>query len=333
MDSHFWPLLAFLITLLFFVVYSMLDGFDLGIGCIVPFAKKDEADKLVSRIAPFWDGNEVWLVMGAGFLFAAFPLAYATLLSTFYLPFMAIIAAFVLRAAALEFSYYDASRLRLWRFLFGLGSALAAFSELAALGFLLQGLPFTAPGTLSGSFADMISPFPILFGLAGVLLLTWHGIAYAAGKHGSPFLMRAARLVWYLAAGASAVTIGFWIRLSSESPAKPLVWVGGILYIAGLVAGRIMLGKGAWTFRLSCVGILGLWIAAGAVLFPNLLAAKGHAAWSISIFQAASPDSSLRPLVIASLVLIPLIAGYSFFVYRIMHGAGYAAVSTKEGKS
>ncbi len=331
MDAQFWPVLAFLMTLMYFLVYSLLDGFDLGIGCLVPFAKKAEADRLISQIAPFWDGNEVWLVMGAGFLFGAFPVAYAALLSACYLPFMAVIAAFILRGAALEFSYHDAPRLRLWRRLFGLGSFLAGFSELAALGLLLQGLPFTAPGTVDRGLPGMPGAFPILFGVAGLLYLVWHGITYALGREPSPFLFRAAKLVWYLVAGASLLTICFWMRLSGATAAKPLVLLGGLLYLVGLALGRVLLAKGAWPFRMSCLGLLGLWLAAGAALFPNLLIASGNPAWSLTVYQAASPDSTLRPLAIASLILIPSIAGYSIFVYRIMHGAGYAANAEREG--
>lgn len=321
MDMNFWPELAFAIVVFFFTVYSVLDGFDLGIGCLVPFTRnREEADRLVSHIAPFWDGNEVWLVMGAAFLFAAFPVAYAMLLSTFYLPFMVTIAAFMLRAASLEFSYHDEPRLKLWRGLFGAGSALAAFFGLAALGALLAGLPFTGPGLVSSRPADVVSPFALWFGLAGVTVLLWHGIAYALSRHASDFLLRLGRRVWFMAAGASVITMGLWLLQLPQSPARLVVWLGGALYAVGLVLSRLCLGAGPRAFRASALAIVGFWLAAGAELFPNLLVARGRPEWTLSLVQAAAPVSSVRPLAVITLILIPVIAGYSFFVYKTIHG-------------
>jgi cytochrome bd ubiquinol oxidase subunit II len=318
MAPSFLQTTAFIMALLFFCIYSLLDGFDLGIGGIVPFAKKrEDAERLVSLIAPFWDGNEVWLVMGAGFIFAAFPPVYAVLLSAFYLPFMAAIAAFILRAVAIEFSYHDEAHAQLWRIVMGAASLSAAFAGLTVLGFLISGLPFENNGQLSRRIGDYLLPFPFLFGLAGLSMIIWHGMTYAIGKQPAIGLQKISGRYWYAAVCAAAAIIcsGFFF-LPGQFRNKPFIWIGGGFFVMGLLSGKFFLDKGGWAYRFSCVSIIGLWIAVGALLFPYVLPAKEHPEWSISIAQAAAPHSSLKLIVIVCAVMIPVIASYTYFVYR-----------------
>lgn len=320
MFSPSWPEWAFAIILFFFFVYTVLDGFDLGIGCLVPFLRDPrEADRLVALIAPVWDGNELWLVMGVGYLFAAFPGAYAALLSVFYLPFTAVIVAFMVRAAALEFSYHDdPSRLRLWRRLFGAGSAVAAFSVLTVLGLLLWGLPFSGPGVVSRHVADVALAFPLAFGLAGVLLLIWHGLVYALSRQTSDSLTRLARRLWPAVMGASVVVGCLGGTHREFAASKPVVWIGGILYLTALITSRALLGRGPRAFRASCAALAGLWLAAGATLMPNVLRAANRMDWSLSLAQAAAPVSTLRPLTVVTLALIPAVAGCTILMYKTL---------------
>lgn len=328
MESVFWPKAAFFITLLFFAVYSILDGFALGIGCFVPLVRKrEDSDRLVSYMAPFWEANEVWLVMGAGFMFAAFPAAYAAVLSTFYLPFMATIGAFILRAAGLEFSYHDEVHLAGWRLLLGVGSALAAFSGMVALGFMLQGLPFTAAGVISGDMT--VSAFPVALGLSGVLFLAWHGITYAVSK-GFDF-PREAALLWYAVLGTSAVTAGLWLKEVPGAMAKPAVWAGGAMYVMGLVVSKAFSRNGGgMAFLESSLAMVGLWVSVAASLFPNILVARNNSAWSLTIYQAAAPSASLRLIVVIMMILIPLIFGYSYFIQKAVRRPG--RIQPPEGK-
>lgn len=319
MDSSFFANTAFVILLLFFAVYSMLDGFALGIGCMIPFVRnRSEADGIVSYIAPFWEVNEVWLIMGVGFLFGAFPATFSILLPVFYLPFMATIAAFVLRAAALEFSYHDPAHLATWRILLGLGSFMAAITAMVALGFMIQGLPFTGPGVVSGSVTGAASVFPALFGITGVSLLAWHGVVFSVGKGSSGILPGWSWIIWGVTFVLSVATSCLWIVQAPELLTRPIALAGGVIYFTGLGVSRLFLSKGPWAFRASASGIMGFWITVGASLFPLLLRASNNTSWSISIQHASAPISSLRILVMAIPVLILLIIGYNCVIHRVI---------------
>lgn len=331
MTASFWVEAAFFITLFFFAVYSILDGFALGIGCLVPFIRrKEDGDRLVSRIAPFWEANEVWLVMGAGFLFASFPVIYSTVLNVFYLPFMLIIAAFILRAAALEFSYHDRAHITWWRILLGIGSAVAAFSTIVALGILIQGLPFIGPFAASGNLTDALSAFPLLCGLSGVFLLVWHGILHARTMDSPSVSLRSANFIWLVTLVLSAVTAFLGIQQTPGFPVKPFCWIGGILYLLGLFSSRFLAGGGKMAFQASSMAIVGLWIIFAASLFPDLLVARNNADWNISIYQAAAPVSSLRLVVVVSPLLILVIWVYSCYIKKVIYRSGSAAHETKE---
>ncbi|MBL8026637.1 MAG: cytochrome d ubiquinol oxidase subunit II, partial [Fibrobacteres bacterium] len=188
MENFFWADYAFFLMIFFFMMYAVLDGFDLGIGTLVLFTKdKQRKDRLIRHIAPFWDGNEVWLVIAAALLFAAFPTIFGYILSSFYLPIMITVFAFIIRAVTLEFSYHDQKNQTLWLTIFGLASSAIAFLGLLVLGFLIYGLPMTSAGVVSRNLNDYIVAFPYVFAFIGVLLTTLHGYAYA--KHGGIWSM------------------------------------------------------------------------------------------------------------------------------------------------
>ena len=319
MNALFSPEAAFLLMFVFFAAHSILDGYALGIGCLVPFVReKPEADRLVSHIAPFWDANEVWLVMGIGFVFAAFPLAFAIVISTFYLPFMIVLGALTLRAVALEFSYHDPARVRFWRNLLGVGSFLAVFVSVVALGFVLRGLHFTGIETIGSDISDAFSALPLLFGFSGVVFLVWHGILHARDASAPNPISRPANLIWLLALGLTVASAWAWLTSMPFLRSKPCFWLGGVVCFGGLIASRMLVGKGRWAFRASSAAIIGLWIAVAASLFPNLLVSADHPAWTISIRQAAAPVSSLRVVMVASPILIVAIVCYGHFIQRII---------------
>ena len=319
MDMGFWQIVSVILLVVFFYVYSLLDGFDLGIGMLLPFlGDKEESHRLKSVIAPVWDGNEVWLVMGAAYLFGAFPLAYARLLSALYLPFTAAIAAFVLRAASIEFSYHDENRPRLWKNLFGGASFAASALGLAAIGFAVQGLPFSGPGILSSSIGDYLSPFPFLFGILGAGAVAWHGIAYAIARMPSPTLSRLALRTWPIVCAVCVMAAVLGIVFVPAVRAKPLVWIGGFVFFLGLACGRAFLFRQSSAFWCSCVSITGVWISVAGAVFPYALPARGYTTLGITFAQAAAPDSSLRVLNSIALVIVPVIIGYMFFVYRVL---------------
>lgn len=320
MHTLLWPAIAFGLLLLFFMIYSLLDGFDLGIGLMLPFLRgKEEAAEILSLIAPFWDGNEVWLIMGAGFFFGAFPVAYTALLSAFYLPFMFIILAFILRAASIEFSYHSEGHPIGWYRLLAVASFFAAFAGLAALGFLWQGLPFSGPETVSGSLTDFLTPFPFLFALAGLCMVFWHGLAYILYRRSSQNYLKLAERSWPVVFGCVLLAGIYAAVVLPGFHGNPWALAGGSLTLLGLLLGRIRLRRIGAAFLLSLLSVTGLWLSTGALLFPNALIAFGRPDWNLTLTDVAASPSTLRPLTLGALVLAPVLLGLTIFVYRALH--------------
>lgn len=320
MITTIWITLAFILILFFFFMFSLLDGFDLGIGMLIPFVKdKSVSGKMLSLIAPFWDGNEVWLVIAAGFAFATFPMAYGIALSTLYLPLVLIIVSLILRAASIEFSYHDAKHKTLWRYLLSIGSFGVAFCGLLGIGILLNGLTIDNSGHATGIITDFIQPVPFFFAGCITSFILWYGCVYTLARQYSEELYKIARFEWIL-------TIMLFVCLSAlltyQKPVllfNPLYLIGSIVFLTALLCARPLLAKGAWSYRLSQLSIAGLWAGLGAVWYPYSILSRSMASKSISLAQAAAPVSSLKLIVIIALVLTPLILLYTFFIYRIFH--------------
>jgi len=315
-----WITLAFILILFFFFIFSLLDGFDLGIGMLIPFVKdKSVSGKMLSLIAPFWDGNEVWLVIAAGFTFATFPLAYGIALSALYLPLVLIIVSLILRAASIEFSYHDAKHKTLWRSLLSIGSLGVAFFGLFGIGILLNGLTIDKSGHATGTLTDFVQPVPFLFASCVTGFVLWYGCVYTLARQYSKELYNIARFVWMF-------TIMLFVCLSAfltfQKPvllSTPLFLIGGIVFLTALLCARPLLAKGAWSYRLSQLSISGLWAGIGAVWYPYSILSRSMASKNISLAQGAAPVSSLKLIVTIALVLTPVILLYTFFIYRIFH--------------
>jgi len=327
MDLAFYQNGVFVLIVLFFYLFSVLDGFDLGVGMMIPFTKdKGESGRLVSHIAPFWDGNEVWLVIGAGFVFGAFPAVLGLLLGTVYLPFLLLIVGLIARAMALEYSYHDIERQRLWHLVAAGGSYLVTILGLYFLGTILQGLPFVAAGKLSASFGDYVSIFPILFSLAGMMVVIWHGAAYVLQRDPSEARRKDAEKLWWGLVGASLVLVVAWICFFPQAMHHPLALAGVGFCMMGVIGGRLLLHQKGEAFRFSCVNVTGIWLLIAAALHPAVLPARHHPEWSLTMASASAPLSTLRLLFIFGLVLIPVIIAYSYFTYRVFRkGVHHAA--------
>ena len=318
MDAQVYQNGVFFLVVLFFFLFSLLDGFDLGIGMMLPFARdKKESARLVSHIAPFWDGNEVWLVVGAGFVFGAFPAVTGLLLGTVYLPFLLFIVGLILRAMALEHSYHDLEHQRRLHLVAAVGSYLVAVLGLFFLGTILQGLPFEGPGKLSVRPGDYVTVFPVLFTLAGLVVVIWHGVTYALTQHPSEAGKAAAGKLWWGLAGASLVLMAAWTVYLPQAKTEPRAMAGGGLCMFGVIGGRLMLAQTGWAFRFSCINVLGLWVLIAASLYPAVLPARHHPEWSLTLATASAPLSSLKVLLGAGLILVPIVIAYSYFTYRV----------------
>ena len=307
-------------------IYVALDGFDLGIGILFPiFGERDERDVMMNTVAPIWDGNETWLVLGGAALFGAFPLAYAVLLPALYLPLTIMLLALVFRGVAFEFRF-KANRTRVvWDWAFAGGSIVATFCQGVALGAFIQGVPVVDRQYAGGAW-DWLSPFSLFAGVALVagyaaLACGWL-IMRTEGALQERFFRTMPALGAALLATIGAVSI--WTPLMHEAIAgrwfawPNLAYFAPVPILVGVIA--LLLWHAVrlrWerlpfflTLGLFFLGYTGLAIS----LWPNIVPP------SISIWEAAAPPASQGFLIVGVAFLLPLILGYTAFSYWVFRG-------------
>jgi cytochrome bd ubiquinol oxidase subunit II len=306
--------------------YSVLDGFDLGIGALFPFLAKSEDEKrtLANAVGPVWDGNEVWLLAGGGALFAAFPMAYATVFSGFYLALMLILFSLILRAVSLEFRAHDPSRRGLWEAAFIGGSVLPALLFGVALGNVVVGVPLDAKTEYAGTFFTLLRPLPLVFGVLGLCAFLLHGATYAALKSDGPLRGRARKAT---GAAAVAVAVAFllslaavWIYLPAAVKSVP-AWIfsGAVWLSLALCFAAVRKGRDGQAVLFSSAVFLSLWGIVGAIHYPNLVRATDPSV-SLTIANASSSPLALKVMLIIALAGMPLAVGYTVFAYRVFKG-------------
>ncbi|HEX8579533.1 MAG TPA: cytochrome d ubiquinol oxidase subunit II [Allosphingosinicella sp.] len=306
--------------------YVVMDGFDLGIGILFPaFPVGKERDQAMNAIAPVWDGNETWLVLGGGGLLAAFPLAYAIILPALYAPLIAMLLGLVFRGVAFEFRWRDPDHRRLWDLGFFLGSLVATFAQGVTLGALLQGITVTGRA-YGGGWWEWLSPFSLLTGaslVAGYALL---GAAWLIWKTAGPLQNQAQR--W-----ARRLLPGLLLSIGVVSLATPFVepkyfarwfeWPGLLVTVpmpllvagAALMAWRSFSGARDWAPFAWSLALFGLTLAGLAVsIWPDVIPGR------VSIWQAAAPHSSQLFMLVGAAVLIPLILAYTAWSYWVFRG-------------
>ncbi|MEO7787505.1 MAG: cytochrome d ubiquinol oxidase subunit II [Sphingomicrobium sp.] len=306
--------------------YVVMDGFDLGIGILFPtFKVGDERDQAMNSIAPVWDGNETWLVMGGGGLMAAFPLAFAIILPATYPLIIAMLLGLVFRGVAFEFRWRDPAHRHFWDMAFTTGSAVAALAQGITLGALLQGVT-VANDAYAGGWLDWLSPFSLLTGVAvmigyallGATWLVWRTEG-AAQQHARrmAFGLGIATLVALAAVSAATPFLAFdyyrrWLTMPTMALAAPvpvLVGLSALLFFRRLHHARDWL---PFVLALSwfLLGFLGLAIS----MFPYVVPR------AVTIWDAAAPHSSQAFMLVGALIIIPVILGYTFWAYWVFRG-------------
>jgi len=329
-----WDILRniwFLLVGVLLAGYSVLDGFDLGVGALLPFLAKSEEVKrtLIGAVGPVWDGNEVWLLAGGGALFAAFPLAYATVFSGFYLALMLVLFALILRAVSLEFRAHDPRRRGLWEAAFVGGSALPALLFGVAVGNIVGGVPLDARTEFAGSFFTLLRPLPLVFGLLGLCAFLMHGAAYAALKSEGALRGRAQKTGRVLAAAFGAVfalsLIMVRIYLPTALASLPAWILSALVWLSlGLFAAALKKGRDGRAFLFSSAAFLGLWGMVGAVHYPHLVRAADPGL-SLTIANASSSALTLKVMLVIALAGMPLVIGYTIFAFRVFKGKAGAS--------
>lgn len=313
--------------------YAILDGFDLGVGVLLPFIARDDRERrlLFNAIGPFWDGNEVWLLTGGGALFAAFPPVYATVFSGFYLAMMLVLFALIVRAVSFEFrsKVEDPRWRRAWDGVFFVGSLLPALLLGVAMGNVVRGVPLTAEMEYAGTFFTLLNPFSLLVGLAGLAMFVTHGAIYLLVKTNGPVAERARRaavagwtaLVVLVFLSAVGVAVDTPDRFANYRQA-PVAWLVPVLVVAFLVLTRLFLagGKVGMAFIFSGLTIAGLMGVVGVGNFPYLLPARNVPEYSLSIYNASASQNTLTAMLTIALIGMPLVITYTAYIYYIFRG-------------
>ena len=316
-----------------FIGYAVLDGFDLGIATLMPvLAKKDgERQQVMDAIWPFWDGNEVWIITAGAALFAAFPHAYATVFSGFYLALMLVLFALIFRAVSMEFWYYDEKRRNIWSWAFVIGSFLPSLLYGVALGNVLVGIPMDASMNFGGSFFTLLRPYPLVMGLLGLSAILLQGATYAAHKTDGAVQERAHSLInRVLLFYAFSLALSFLVTVIyiPQTLSRIPVWIAAAVTVAALY-GVFMWSKNGYdqkAFRASSLSFIGLWAIAGTTLYPNMVRSNVSEAFNLTIYNASSTQMTLTAMLIIAIIGMPVVILYSWYVYKIFKGK----VSIKE---
>jgi cytochrome d ubiquinol oxidase subunit II len=308
------------------LTYVVLDGFDLGLGILFPFAKSDsDRDQMMNSVAPVWDGNETWLVLGGGGLFAVFPLAYAVIMPALYMPIMAMLLALVFRGVSFEYRWRTTRWKGVWDVAFFGGSVVAALCQGIALGALVQGIEVT-DRAYSGGWFDWLTPFSILTGLAVVVGYALLGATWLVLKTENALQIQMRGYAWYL----GAATLGLIGLVSLLTPFQDPVYFERWFNLPGslwsMIVPLIMLAL-AWSFFrglndqkdlqpfLSALGFFTVsFIGIGISFYPMMVPP------SLSIWDVAAPDSSLAFALVGAAMLIPIILGYTAYAYWVFRG-------------
>ena len=316
---------AFIIAFAVFV-YVVMDGFDLGLGILFPlFPAKADRDIIMNSVAPVWDGNETWLVLGGGGMMAAFPLAYSVLMPALYTPMIAMLIGLIFRGVAFEFRWRTQSVRNRWDLAFAGGSWIAALAQGVALGAILQGIHVEGRH-YAGGWWDWLTPFSVLTGVSLVIGYALLAATWLVLKTEGSLRERAYHLCWYLlfamlaAIGTVSIATPFlhiqyaqrwftWPNVVLTAPV-PIAVAAVVVLLLRALANKQDSQPFYLTLGLFALSYAGLGISMYPYIVPQ----------SITIWQAASPENSQLFMLVGVAVLIPLILGYTAWAYWVFRG-------------
>jgi cytochrome d ubiquinol oxidase subunit II len=307
--------------------FFFLEGFDFGVGTLLPFLGKDEIDRrvIVNTIGPVWDGNEVWLLVAGGATFAAFPEWYATLFSGFYLALFLVLAALIFRGVAFEFRGKE-SRPR-WRARWDLaifwGSAIPALQFGVAWANILRGTPIGEGLEWQGSFFDLLHPYALLGGLTSLLLFTLHGGAYLTLKTKDDLQARARSTARLLAIPTTVVVFAFlaWTYLNARDlgefglvpPFVPILALVAVAAVEWVLREKL----DGWAFALTALAIVGITATFFLNLYPRVMVSSLGARYDLTIWNASSTHYTLKVMTIVAAIFTPLVLTYQAWTYWV----------------
>ncbi|WP_433610173.1 cytochrome d ubiquinol oxidase subunit II [Prescottella agglutinans] len=318
--QEFW----FILIAVLFTGYFVLEGFDFGVGMLMPTLGKTDTRRrvLINTIGPVWDGNEVWLIVGGGAMFAAFPHWYATLFSGFYLPLLIILVALILRIVAIEWrGKIDDDKWR-WRADLGImiGSWVPAVLWGVAFANIVRGVAINADKKVTASFFDLLNPYALLGGITTALVFALHGAVFIALKTADDVRVDAAELAKKLAIPTVPIAGGFvlWTQMAYG---KGWTWILVAIAAAAVVAlvALTRAEREGWAFALTTIAIIATVVLLFASLYPNVMPSTTDPAYSLTIENASSSPYTLKVMSWAAVILTPIVLvyqGWTYWVFR-----------------
>lgn len=328
-----YPTWWFLVVGGLFSGYAILDGFDFGAGAWHLFFKKELSRRIaLNAVGPVWDGNEVWLVIGGGALFAGFPVVYATLFSSLYIPFMLFLVFIIFRAIAIEFRGKEEMIWwkKLWDISYSVSSIMLAFLLGVVLGNVLQGIQIGENYLYQGpGFFEFLNPYALMTGITSVALFMLHGAIYLLLKtEGRLFakltrLLKSGMIFFMVSFGITTLyTLLYIPHLSDDFKSNPALFVVPLLVFLSIANVPRLASKKRYkqAFIFSSLTIASLLVLVAIELYPELLLSTIDPKYNIDIYDAASSTKSMKIMLTIVAIGAPLVLGYTVFVYKTFSG-------------
>ncbi len=317
---------------LLWAVYFLTDGFDLGLGSLLPFVAKDENEKRIiyNAMGPLWDGNEVWLLTAGGVTFAAFPTVYATMFSSLYTALMLILFALIVRGVSFEFrGKVDSPGWRkIWDTCMFVGSLLPAILFGAAFANIFRGIPIDGQGIYKGTFFTLLNPYGLLGGILFLMLFLVHGSLWLAIKSNGALHQRAvalAKKLWVVLLVVAVIFLvasKFATTLYDNYFKNPALFLVILITVAGLFGVRIFLAKeSCWkAWFSSALTIVGATFFGVVGLYPRMFPSSLDPAYTLTAHNASSSPLTLKIMLIVALIFVPIVIAYQAWAYRLFSG-------------
>ncbi len=321
--------LWFVLIAVLYIGYFILEGFDMGVGILLPFLGKDETRRrmMINSIGPHWDGNEVWLLTAGGATFAAFPRWYASLFSGFYLPLFLMLIALIVRGVAFEFRSKDENpRWRAaWDWALFLGSLIPAILWGVAFSNFMRGVAIDANQNIVGSFWDLLNPYALVGGLTTLAFFTLHGAIFTAMKTDAPLSDQARKLAGKIWIGAMVLAVVYVVftYFSTDIVTKLGVNPGPIpvgALVAALLCGYFLRNKrDGLAFTMTALTIFLSITSIFMTLYPRVMVSSLDPSWSLTIENTSSSPYTLGVMTIIALIFVPIVLvyqGWTYWVFR-----------------
>lgn len=319
------PTLWFILIAVLWTGFFVLEGFDLGVGALHSVVARDEPGRkaAIESIGPFWDGNEVWLIVAAAAMFAAFPGWYATMFSGFYLLMVLLLAGLIIRGVSFEFrsKVEHAGWRRTWDVAMTTGSIVVALGIGIALGNLIDGVPIGSDQEYTGNLLDLLHPYALFAGLTVLMLCLAHGSTFLALKTQGPTRAASRRLAARVApiTGVAVLIFVAWTHIVQDSGVL-ISPVEAVAIIAVFAAAWLAAdGRVGWAFAATTLAIAAMIASIFVDLYPRLMVSSTNAAYSLTVQNSASGDYALKVMTVIAVVLLPVVLGYQGWSYYVFH--------------